>query len=329
MAKLNWRMIVGGLLLVTFIVISIIGPYIAPFSPEDRVNVEYELSEDGKGGTLIAPPLEPFESSKYIFGTNLWGQDLLTLILYGLRYTLMVSFLVALFRIILGGVIGMYIGIWKRQPNFVLAFERAWSFFPQMIIALFLLAPVSFLPNAPPVFALTVYFMMIAICIGAPSTISSVRQKTREIYKSTYLDAAKVLGASNHRIVWKHIFPQLKESFIVGGLLEIVYTITLMGQLAIFNVFIGGTIVQFDPIIFLSITNEIAGLIGQARDNVFGYQYVLFVPLVTLLILTLSITTFAEGLNQYFASVYKKSSWLKQKHKLKVKIFENSRTKVS
>jgi len=315
MNKRNWQLYIGGSLVILFVLLAIVGPFIAPHTPDDRLNVEY--IETDEGAKVIAPPLKPFEVKSYLLGTTMWGADLLSLILYGLRFTLFISLIVAILRMILGSIIGMYVGVLKKQPFMLVSFERSFSYFPQILIVFFLLAPVSLIPEGKPnVLTLTIYFIIISTIVGMPSIISSIRQKSKEIYKKQYIESAKILGASKHRIVWKHIFPQLKESIMIAVLLEVVYTITLMGQLAIFNVFVGGTIIQFDPLIFLSTTNEIAGLVGQARGHIFGYQYVLFVLLFTLLMLTVSFSLLANGLKNRFATMYKKHSWIQQSNQM-------------
>ncbi|WP_254119158.1 hypothetical protein [Bacillus sp. FJAT-29790] len=94
-------------------------------------------------------------------------------------------------------------------------------------------------------------------------------------------------------------------------ILEIVYVITLMGQLALMNIFIGGTMKRFDPLIYLSVTKELAGLVGQARGNIYGNTHILFVPLIVLLFTTISFSLLANGLKNRFQSNYARTPWIK------------------
>ncbi|REE88959.1 binding-protein-dependent transport system inner membrane component [Paenibacillus taihuensis] len=92
-----------------------------------------------------------------------------------------------------------------------------------------------------------------------------------------------VNGIFTWTIIRRHLFPHLMESFLILFVQEIVLILSLFGQLGIFNIFVGGTVLypdEFDPI-FASRTNEWSGLIGQARSSLYIYRWLLFIPLVT------------------------------------------------
>jgi ABC-type dipeptide/oligopeptide/nickel transport system permease subunit len=207
-------------------------------------------------------------------------------------------------------VIGIYIGTWKRTPTWLESIENSWSYVPLFLILYFFFNSINFgyyLETSTLILA----FIIVTSVISMPSIISSVRKKSTEISKSVFIEAARTLGASRHRIIWKHIFPQMKESLLVMFILEIVYVITIMGQLALMNIFIGGTIVRYDPLIYLSITKELSGLVGQARGNIYGTLHVLVVPLMVLLFTTLSFSLLANGLKNRYQSNYQRTPWIK------------------
>lgn len=286
---------------------SIFGPILAPHSLTSVLETQYT------NGKVLAPPLEPFESSSYPLGTDKWGYDILSMILYGLRYTVFIAAAVTVIKMAFGTIIGLYAGTLKRTPGWLIAFENAWSYVPLFLILYFFLAPISFNSNLKQN-VLIVYFIVIASVISIPSIVSSVRLKTAQLYKSVYIEAAKALGAGKHRLIWKHIFPQLKETFLVMFILEIVYVIALMGQLALLNIFVGGTIMRYDPIIYLSATKELAGLVGQARLNIYGNTHILIAPLAVLLLATVSFSLLANGLKNRFQSNYQRTPWIKTGH---------------
>ncbi len=286
---------------------SIFGPYLAPHSLTAALETQYT------NGKVLAPPLEPFESPSYPLGTDKWGYDLLSMILYGLRYTVFIAAAVTMIKMAFGTIIGLYAGTLKRTPGWLIAFENAWSYVPLFLILYFFLAPISFNSSLKQN-VLIVYFIVIASIISIPSIVSSVRLKTAELYKSVYIEAAKALGAGKHRLIWKHLFPQLKETFLVMFILEIVYVIALMGQLALLNIFVGGTIMRFDPIIYLSATKELAGLVGQARLNIYGNTHILVAPLAVLLYTTVSFSLLANGLKNRFQSNYQRTPWIRTGH---------------
>ncbi|MGJ7920025.1 ABC transporter permease subunit [Neobacillus sp. LXY-4] len=302
--KINFSLYAGILFVTLLLLLSFFGPMLAPHTLTDPLETHYS------NGKIFAPPLEPFQSKEYPLGTDKWGYDLLSIILYGIRYTIFIPIIITIIKMVMGTIIGIYFGVWKKTPGWIIAFETAWSYVPLFLVLYFFLQPITFNSQLPPK-TLIFYFIMLTSIISIPSIVSSVRLKSQEVYQSVFIEASRTLGAGTNRIVWLHIFPQLKESLLVMFILEIVYVMTIMGQLALMNIFIGGTYVTYDPLIYHSITKEIAGLVGQARSNIYGNQYILVVPLLILLFATVSFNLLANGLKKSLQTEYKKTPWIK------------------
>ncbi|AGK54664.1 ABC transporter permease subunit [Bacillus sp. 1NLA3E] len=302
--RINYSLYVGAFFVVVLILLSIIGPLLAPHTLTEALETHYT------NGKVFAPPLEPFKSKNFPLGTDKWGYDMLSMVLFGLRYTIFISIIITVIKMSLGTLAGIYIGTWKKTPGWMEAIENAWSYVPLFLVVYFFLKPITFNSLIDPN-TLVFYFILITSIISIPSIISSVRLKTQEVYKSIFIEAASTLGAGRNRIVWKHIFPQLKESLLVMFILEIVFCMTIMGQLALMNIFVGGTYVTFDPIIYHSITKELAGLVGQARANIYSNQHVLVIPLISLLITTVSFNMLANGLKNRIQANYQRTPWIK------------------
>lgn len=304
--RINYSLYFGVVLVTMLLFLAIFGSFMAPHTLTETLESTYV------DGDIIAPPLEPFKSDSYPLGTDRWGYDLLTMVLYGIRYTIFIALAITLIKMVIGTVIGLYVGTWKKTPSWIESIENAWSYVPLFLILYFFFNIINFDTFVKvDSHKLILYFIILTSLISIPSIVSSTRKKTSEIQKSVFIEAARALGANRHRIIWKHIFPQMKESLLVMFILEIVYVITIMGQLALMNIFIGGTIVRRDPTIYLSITKELAGLVGSARGNIYGLQYVLQVPLTILLIITLSFSLLANGLKNRYQSNYQRTPWIK------------------
>jgi ABC-type dipeptide/oligopeptide/nickel transport system permease subunit len=324
--RINYPLYIGIILVTGLLFIAGIGRDFAPYSITETLKTHYA---DGK---IFTSPFPPFVSTEYPLGTNQWGYDFLTLILYGIRYTILISIAVTVIKMTLGTVVGLYTGLWKKTPSWIESFENSWSYVPLFLILYFFFVNINFSETIK-TSSLIFYFIILTAFVSMPSIASSVRKKTAEIYKANFIEAASVLGANRHRIIWKHIFPQLKESLLVMFILEIVHVITIMGQLSLLNIFIGGTIVQRDPLMFLSKTKELSGLVGQARSSLFGDNlYILFIPLVSLLITTISFSLLANGLKNYFESNYQRTPWIKTGFEPKLmpkrKVFKVKRVKI-
>ncbi|MBP2241331.1 ABC-type dipeptide/oligopeptide/nickel transport system permease subunit [Cytobacillus eiseniae] len=302
--KMNFSLYLGVFCVSVLLFLCFFGPLMAPHTLTEMLETQYR---DGK---VLSPPMEPFESDEYPLGTDKWGYDLSTMILHGLRYTVFIALAITVIKMGIGTLCGLYIGTWRKTPSWIIAFENAWSYVPLFLVLYFFLRPISF--NSPlETSTLLGYFIVIAAIISIPSIISSVRLKTAELHKSVYIEAAMALGAGRSRLIWKHIFPQMKETLLVMFLLEIVYVITIMGQLALVNIFIGGTTVRFDPLIYLSVTKELSGIVGQARLNIYGNTHILIIPLIVLLFTTISFSLLANGLKNRYQSNYARTPWIK------------------
>lgn len=302
--RVNYSLYIGMFLVALLMLLAIFGPNLAPHTLTEILETHYT---DGK---IYTPPLEPFESMEYPLGTDKWGYDILTMILNGIRQTIFIALIVTILKMVIGSIVGLYVGTWKRTPSWLESIENSWSYVPLFLVLYFFLKPITFGTQLN-TSSLIFYFIILTACLSVPSIISSVRKKSMEIYKSVFIEAAHVLGASRHRIIWQHIFPQMKESLLVMFILEIVFVITIMGQLALMNIFIGGTIVRYDPMIYLSVTKELSGLVGQARGNIYGSTHVLLVPLIVLLVTTFSFSLLANGLKNRYQSDYQRTPWIK------------------
>ena len=111
-----------------------------------------------------------------------------------------------------------------------------------------------------------------------------------------YYTAAVSSGAGRLHLVRFHILPLLRERFVSLFVTETISTLSLLGQLAIFSVFMGGTIRTFSPMTHHSRVHDWAGLVGQARFNIFSDPWILLGPLGGYILLLLSLHFIHEGM---------------------------------
>jgi peptide/nickel transport system permease protein len=133
------------------------------------------------------------------------------------------------------------------------------------------------------------------VAFGLPSVVTTFQAHTLKIRESEYVLAAQSMAASPTRIVFRHVLPQLFETVIAAVSAEMVSALTIVGQLAIFNVFIGGSLYTPDPPLFHSLTHEWAGLLGQARNMIRTQQWRLFFPLMGYLLVLISFHLLSDG----------------------------------
>lgn len=92
---------------------------------------------------------------------------------------------------------------------------------------------------------------------------------------------------------------------------EAIQVLNLIGQLAIFNLFFGGTEMQVSPTIYLSITNEWAGLIGQSRLTLYSAKWIIGFPLLGYLLFLFSLYLVSNGLKESQKDKYQRSVYLR------------------
>ncbi len=182
---------VAGILLFCIGGVSLLAPYVSPHDP-------YEQDYDA----LIAPP-----SARYPLGTDYLGRDVFSRTLFGGRTSLAVSLSAIALGTVVGTVTGLlsgYYGGWldglvQRAVDIVMAL-------PAIILALALLAVLG--PRTENV------VLAIATVI-IPSLSRVVRGTVLQLRENQFVEAARALGASDARIIARHIFPNTAAPVIV------------------------------------------------------------------------------------------------------------------
>ncbi|OGX61801.1 MAG: hypothetical protein A2189_07680, partial [Paenibacillus sp. RIFOXYA1_FULL_44_5] len=281
-------------------------PYMTPYSLSHQLQVTYTTDSNG-GGTLVSPPAGP--DSEYVLGTDRYGYDLYTQMLYGAKYTMFASIIVAIMRVGIGAVFGMLFGYYDREKYRMKWTAGGLNGIPIFMIAYFTMLGISINSSLSP-FTLTVVICILLIALGIPSITSTYRDKTIHLKKQPYIMAASALGAGHQRIIFRHIFPQFHESLLLMLVNEVILVLAIFGQLSIFHIFIGGTIIPKDdlPISYLSVSHEWSGMIGSARDSLMVYPWMIYFPLLAYVILILGLYLLSKGLEELYRDRYNKFS---------------------
>lgn len=141
---------------------------------------------------LMAP------SAEHVFGTDEFGRDLFIRVLYGARVSLWVGCSVALFSCVFGTIIGIYASYFKILDHILMRICEGLMAIPGILLAIALMAALG-ASNWNVILALTIVY--------TPSVARMVRANAMVIKEQMYVEAAKVQGASNFRILWKLILP--------------------------------------------------------------------------------------------------------------------------
>ena len=186
----------GAVVTLVLILTAVLAPLIAPFDPYD-----FNLTENGLPVRQQAP------NSEFLFGTDALGRDVLSRIIYGARVSLLVGFGSVAFGTALGTAIGLASGFWSGRVDQILQrIVDTFMAFPGIVLAL---AVVAVLGQS-----LLNIILVIAIVI-APGTSRVIRGAVLAIKENVYIDAARSIGASDVRIIMRHILPNVVAPVII------------------------------------------------------------------------------------------------------------------
>ncbi len=162
--------------------------------------------------TRISPP-----SLNHWFGTDEYGRDLYTRVMYGARFSLRVGFMVAIFTAILGGLIGLlagYIGNWVDA--ILMRIMDALMAFPAILLAITLMAILG--PSMSNV-------ILALIIVYTPRLARVVRGAVMKIRGMEFVESSKSVGCSHLRIMFSHILPNALPPLIVQVTITVAYAI--------------------------------------------------------------------------------------------------------
>lgn len=206
--KSNYLFTAGVIICVFWIAMAILAPLIAPYDP-----IVQDLSI-----RLQAP------SASHIFGTDNFGRDIFSRVIYGGRYSL----LAGLLTVIIAGAIGTFYGaiagyVGGQVDNVMMRFSEMIMSFPSLILAMII--------NA--VLGANLFNTMFALVIVAwPSYARLMRSVVLSVKENEYVTAAEALGASRIRILNKEIIPNSISSVLIMATTDIGNQILMFSTLS-------------------------------------------------------------------------------------------------
>jgi peptide/nickel transport system permease protein len=182
----------AGLLIISLLVVlAFVAPAIAPYDPL-------------KTNTLqrLQPP-----SDAHVFGTDQLGRDLFSRVLYGTRISLRIAILTAVVALAIGGPLGIVSGYFKGRLDLLLMrVTDMFMAFPRLILAMAIAAALR-----P-----TLENVVIAISLAAwPAYARLARSVAMALREENYIEAARGLGASQSRILARHVLPGVVSPVVI------------------------------------------------------------------------------------------------------------------
>lgn len=256
----NKMAIFGLIILLLLLIMGILADFIAP----------YDYAKQDLANAFQHP------NAKHLFGTDEFGRDIFSRIIYGARTSLLVGFVSVGIAVVAGGALGAVAGYYgKRIDNFIMRLMDVLLAIPQTLLAIAIVAALGTgLTN-----------LMIAVGISAvPTYARIVRASVLTIREEEYIEAAKASGTTNVRIIVRHILPNCIAPVIVQVTLGMAGAILTAAGMS----FIGLGIQPPNA--------EWGNMLSTGRDYIRGYSYMTMFPGLAIVITVLSLNLLGDGL---------------------------------
>ncbi|MBP1842843.1 peptide/nickel transport system permease protein [Rhizobium petrolearium] len=182
----------GVIVLTIFVLLAILAPWIAPYSPS-KLSIVNRLK----------PPSEIFW-----FGTDEFGRDVFSRTIYAGRLSLLVGVAVVALSALIGVTLGLLAGFFQKLDTPIARLIDAMMAFPDILLAIALVAALG--PS------LVTVIVALAI-VYSPRLARIVRASTLVIRELPYVEAARALGISTFHIMTRHVLRNLVSPILVQG----------------------------------------------------------------------------------------------------------------
>ena len=259
------KLAVFGLIFIVFIIlVALFAPFIAPYGYDDQ-NVSIRLTKP---------------NSEHWFGTDDLGRDVFSRMIYGARVSLSVGIsttAISMFTALIIGMISGYYG--GRTDNIIMRIVDVFLAIQSILLSIAIAATLGG----------GIVSMLSALSMGAiPGVSRLIRAQVMAECHKEYVEAAKVTRASDFRIMFKYIFPNILSVFIV--------TCTMGVAGGILN----ATMLSFIGLGAQPPIPEWGAMLSEGSSYIRDYPYLVTYPGIMISITVFAINMFGDGLRDAF-----------------------------
>jgi peptide/nickel transport system permease protein len=250
----------GLAMLALLVLLAIFADFIAPYP--------YELQDYSS--------VSQFPTFKHPMGTDNFGRDIMSRVIYGARISLLIGFISLFFGALSGSILGAISGFFGGiTDTIIMRLTDILMSIPRTIFAIAIATTLGpGLANA-----------MIAVAVSSiPNFARVVRASTLTVKDQEYIEAARAIGCSSGRIIARYIFPNVMAPIIVQATLGVGTSIILAASLS----FLGLGIQPPTP--------EWGAMLSSARTFIRDQWYMVAFPGLAIMITVLSLNLFGDGL---------------------------------
>jgi len=262
---------IGGTILLIMLFMALFAPLIAPFDPYDQ-----ELSR-----RLIPPVWHDKGTWTHVLGTDGFGRDYLSRIIYGSQISLMIGFLAMLISGIIGTVMGVAAGYFGGRVDMIIMFFITTRLaMPVILVALAIVALIGS--------SLEIVILVLGFLIWDRFAVV-MRSATQQVRSMDYVTAAQALGCSTMRIIMGEIMPNIVNALIVVATLEVAHAVLLEAALS----FLGLGVQPPQPSWGL--------MISEGKGYMLFKPWVIGIPGTAIFLLVLAINLLGDGIRDVTA----------------------------
>jgi peptide/nickel transport system permease protein len=262
--------LVAAVCLLVVVLVSLFAHVVTAYDPNDTA-VSERLSRP---------------SAAHILGTDELGRDLLARIAFGGRYSLTIAALAATGSIVIGTLFGLVAGFFRRLDAPISRVVDAMMSFPDILLAIALVAILG--PSM-----LNVVFAL--VLVYTPRVARVVRASTLVVRELLFVEAARAVGVSTFRILWRHILPNLMSPILVQASFIFAYAILAEAALSFLGVGVPPDIPTWGTMV--------------AGSQQYAHQalWIVLFPGVAIIITALSLQLLGDGIRDLLDPRLKKS----------------------
>jgi peptide/nickel transport system permease protein len=269
----NWSVRVGGSVLVVLLLVALLAPWLGTVDPTlfDAASRDLVPGKTGEITTLDGEYVE----HKFWFGSDSFGRDIYSRVVYGTRVSLVVGVLAALLALAFGIVCGLAAGYLRWLDGLLMRFMDGLMAIPAILIAIALVA----------MWRGSLTTVIVAIAVPEiPRVTRLVRSLVLSIREEPYVEAAVALGTPTPKIMFGHILPNTIAPLLVQGTYICASAILVEAILSFLGVGLPPDIPTW------------GNIMAEGRRQFIEYPHNIFIPGAFLAVTVLAVNILGDGL---------------------------------
>jgi peptide/nickel transport system permease protein len=262
----SWVGMVGAFLVLFWVVVAILAPWLAPFEPNSSIQ------------PFAKPGMEAAKGGTFWLGTDHIGRDILSRIVWGSRTVLIYAPLATLSAYTVGILMGLLAGyrrgwvddVLSRVADIILSF-------PVLVLYIIIIATIG---------ASGINIIIAITFASSPGIMRIVRGLVLDLRNRDYVAAAQTRGESDWKVMLVEILPNARGPLIVDACLRLGYVIITIGVLG----FLGLGLPPPDP--------DWGGMVNETRQMAMVFPHMTLFPCIAISSLILGFNLMADGLRE-------------------------------